>query len=304
MSIAPELGNVIMKQSLAITETRLSIVLLIVLDMMHVLMHPFMVEPDRYSLTVMELFINCHGEGACSDADIRTRASTLIDAQGERSLYYADIRCNTTEYCNITAEGYAALALTDIYADIVSGTKLFVSATGGYALYYTNIRCPIDDIRGDSYSNDALCIIYAQGDEVMKGTKIYAVESFYNAHIECDTRQSTNSGGISFLYCAEFALDQFCELHCPQNDTGIEFVDESNCFCGADYILPTPQPTPNCIGDRQCVNCIGDHQCYHETITCDHGNAAVNCTIDCIGYDACSYASIYGGAGPLFINCH
>eukprot|EP01083_Nonionella_stella_P300614 1027285_1 len=193
------------------------------------------------------LFINCHGYLACSKADIRTRASTLIDGQGLSSLSNADIHCNTTEYCNITAEGWMALYWADIYADIVSGTKLFVNATGESALQDTIIRCPIDDIRGDSYSNDALCNIYAQGDEVMKGTKIYAVESFYNAHIECDAPQTTISNPNvynSVLLCAEFEFDQFCELECPQNGIGIEFVDESNCFC-ADYMIPTPQPTHN-----------------------------------------------------------
>eukprot|EP01083_Nonionella_stella_P007545 21779_1 len=193
------------------------------------------------------LFINCHGYLACSKADIRTRASTLIDGQGFKSLSNAYIHCNTTEYCNITAEGWMALYWADIYADIVSGTKLFVNATGESALQDTIIRCPIDDIRGDSYSNDALCNIYAQGDEVMKGTKIYAVESFYNAHIECDAPQTTISNPNvynSVLLCAEFEFDQFCELECPQNGIGIEFVDESNCFC-ADYMIPTPQPTHN-----------------------------------------------------------
>eukprot|EP01083_Nonionella_stella_P007544 21778_1 len=193
------------------------------------------------------LFINCHGKQACWDADIRAHTSTLIDAQGYRSFRGAGIRCNTTEYCNITAQDTQAMFEASIYANIVSGTKLFVNATGPQALQSTYIRCPIDNIRGDSYSNDAVCNIYAQGDEVMKGTKIYAVESFYNAHIECDAPQTTISNPNvynSVLLCAEFEFDQFCELECPQNGIGIEFVDESNCFC-ADYMIPTPQPTHN-----------------------------------------------------------
>eukprot|EP01083_Nonionella_stella_P168358 568201_1 len=133
------------------------------------------------------LSINCHGTGSCEFADIRgANASTVIDAQGLSSLASTSIRCNTREYCNISANGSWVLDRAKINADIVSGTKLFVNATGERALSSTKIYCPMDYIAGVNYSNDALCNIYAKGLYVMEITEIYAVESFHNVQIKCD----------------------------------------------------------------------------------------------------------------------
>eukprot|EP01083_Nonionella_stella_P141622 436825_1 len=170
------------------------------------------------------LFVNCYGEAACYSATIHVRASALIDIQGnydDALGMWGTIYCNTTEYCNITAQGSSVMELTGIYANIVSGTKLFVNAIGQHALKDAWIYCPIDH-----YS----CNIYAEGDGVMNNTQIYAVESFLNAHIECDARQFAG-GGTSVLHCAEFEFGQSCELQCPQNDVGIEFADKPDCGC-------------------------------------------------------------------------
>eukprot|EP01083_Nonionella_stella_P132770 403698_1 len=192
------------------------------------------------------LSVNCHGPLACGEADISSaiNASTFIDARGTHSLRQANIGCGSPEYCNITARDDESLQGAMIWT--TNGTKLFVNATGNRTLHNTRIYCPKDYIQGDSYSNDALCNIYAEGEEVMDDTHIYAAESFYNVQIECDTRsQSISSGGISVLFCAKFDAGQSCPLQCLQNDVGpVEFVDEANCFC-ANYTFPTHHPTPS-----------------------------------------------------------
>eukprot|EP01083_Nonionella_stella_P209444 759222_1 len=190
---------------------------------------------------VAPMFLNCHGEGSCRSADIYTaNTTTLIDAQGDYSLKWSDIWCNTTEYCNITVQGTEALEYAFIYADVVNGTKLYVNATGEMTLKYTDIACPIDHIPGDRYSNDALCNIYAQGENVMFGTNIYAVESFHNVKIECDLNRTGPTYEYPVLFCGKH-LDEPCALECPQND--IDFLDP-NCFC-VDYTIPSPAPTHN-----------------------------------------------------------
>eukprot|EP01083_Nonionella_stella_P119354 356700_1 len=75
-------------------------------------------------------------------------------------------------------------------------------------------------------------------------TLIYMQWNRFNVKIECDTREDRSTVHRDFvLYCTQ-QFDENCTLQCPQNDVGIEIVDEPNCFC-ADYVLPTPQPTHN-----------------------------------------------------------
>eukprot|EP01083_Nonionella_stella_P049480 131844_1 len=167
-----------------------------------------------------ELFINCIGYGGCSFAEIHANGPISIDAQAPYSLAFAHIWCNTTTYCNITAQEQLAVYQSFIYANRVSGTKLFINATGRDALLFASIYCPLDYIRGNRYSNDGLCNIYLQGGDVMSDTHIYAMESFHNVKIECDTREDRSTVHRDFvLYCTQ-QFDENCTLQCPQNDVG------------------------------------------------------------------------------------
>eukprot|EP01083_Nonionella_stella_P034060 93242_1 len=164
----------------------------------------------------------------------KSQQNLVINAKGDESLYTAVIRCFSTEYCNITTSGSNPRPYA-IYGDVVGGTKLIINATGEYSLA-DRIFCPTDHIPGPRYSDGAICDIYAEG---MYGASIYAMESFHNVNIECDSTQST-AGSSSFLFCSP-DLTVRRQLNCPENAVGIVFVDP-NCLCAA-YQLPSLEPT-------------------------------------------------------------
>ena len=161
----------------------------------------------------------------------------IINAGGGDGPHFPYVTCPSNGgHCNLTQTdgsghgwGGQSIITTQPTTEL-----LYIHVTGFYALAGASIYCPKRHIGG--FENNCIVHVFGGGSRKMQDTKIYAIESFTDIDLRCDSGNCGNNDGRVTMYCTE-DYSESCIL--PLGVTVYDQCEDTSLVCNDYTLMPT-----------------------------------------------------------------